>query len=385
MAAPWETHLARWHDAQLLDDAQAQAIRAFERSHQRAQGLSWPVLVALAMGALMLGAGVLLFVAAHWDAMSPTARFGLVLLLVAVFHVAAAGVAQRFAAMSVALHAVGTVALGAGIFLSGQIFHLQTNWYSGFLLWGAGAALGYGLLRQWPQAVLAAALLPVWCFGEWQAHTSWHDEGVLACGALMLALTYVSSARSAHPTFTQVGIGWLGGLALLPATFMAVVMSADSLRLGDAAAATPDATSSINIWWSWALALGVPLLLAAASRGKHVWANGVAALWVLGLYGLSVNGAWASHGFEVGLPVYAWCLLGALGLVAWGVKEGHKARVNLGVAMFGLTVLAFYFSSLMDKLGRSLSLVGLGILFLLGGWALEKWRRSLMARMGDQP
>ena len=45
------------------------------------------------------------------------------------------------------------------------------------------------------------------------------------------------------------------------------------------------------------------------------------------------------------------------------------------------TVLAFYFSQVMDKLGRSASLVGLGLLFLLGGWLLEKTRRRLMERL----
>jgi hypothetical protein len=46
-----------------------------------------------------------------------------------------------------------------------------------------------------------------------------------------------------------------------------------------------------------------------------------------------------------------------------------------------LTVAFFYFSSIMDKLGRSASLIGLGVLFLLGGWALERTRRRLIARL----
>jgi hypothetical protein len=41
-------------------------------------------------------------------------------------------------------------------------------------------------------------------------------------------------------------------------------------------------------------------------------------------------------------------------------------------------VIAFYFSEVMDKLGRSASLVGLGLLFLAGGWALERLRRQLV-------
>jgi hypothetical protein len=33
---------------------------------------------------------------------------------------------------------------------------------------------------------------------------------------------------------------------------------------------------------------------------------------------------------------------------------------------------------MMDKLGRSFGLMGLGILFLIGGWALERVRRRLI-------
>jgi hypothetical protein len=50
----------------------------------------------------------------------------------------------------------------------------------------------------------------------------------------------------------------------------------------------------------------------------------------------------------------------------------------MGAVIFAATVLAFYFSQVMDKLGRSLSLVGLGILFLAGGWALDRLRRRLV-------
>jgi hypothetical protein len=51
------------------------------------------------------------------------------------------------------------------------------------------------------------------------------------------------------------------------------------------------------------------------------------------------------------------------------------------MAGFAITILCFYFSTVMDKLGRSESLIGLGVLFLAGGWALEKLRRRLVAQM----
>ena len=75
------------------------------------------------------------------------------------------------------------------------------------------------------------------------------------------------------------------------------------------------------------------------------------------------------------------CALGFIGLIVWGLMEARKERINLGVAGFALTVLFFYFSNVMDKLGRSASLIGLGLLFLLGGWLLERTRRQLVARL----
>jgi hypothetical protein len=41
----------------------------------------------------------------------------------------------------------------------------------------------------------------------------------------------------------------------------------------------------------------------------------------------------------------------------------------------------FYFSSVMDKLDRSLGLIMLGVLFLAGGWLLERTRRRLVSSM----
>jgi uncharacterized membrane protein len=75
----------------------------------------------------------------------------------------------------------------------------------------------------------------------------------------------------------------------------------------------------------------------------------------------------------------------AMVLVWWGVRERSRAVVNFGIMAFALTVAWFYFSSLMDKLGRSLGLIGLGILFLLGGWLLERFRRRLMEQVRSGP
>ena len=79
--------------------------------------------------------------------------------------------------------------------------------------------------------------------------------------------------------------------------------------------------------------------------------------------------------------VAAFCIF----LIWWGVTQASRGLVNLGTVFFGATVAWFYFSDLFDKMGRSLGLIGLGVLFLAGGWVLEKIRRGLLAHMVHPP
>ena len=73
----------------------------------------------------------------------------------------------------------------------------------------------------------------------------------------------------------------------------------------------------------------------------------------------------------------------AVFVIWWGVRQASRALVNLGIVGFAIAVVWFYFSDIFDKVGRSLGLIGLGVLFLAGGWALEKTRRGLLGRMGS--
>src|SRR5260370_33780034 len=81
MADALKKQLERWVSAGLVDAGTAARIRTFEESQGSSERLRWPVLLAVALGGVLLCAGILLFVAAHWGELSPAWRFTLVLFL----------------------------------------------------------------------------------------------------------------------------------------------------------------------------------------------------------------------------------------------------------------------------------------------------------------
>jgi len=373
---PLEKSLEKWLAAGAIDQGAAQRIRMFEAERGSSERLRWPILLAVALGGILLCAGVLLFVSAHWDEISPGTRFALVLSMVALFPVCGALTSEKFPVLSTTFHAVGTMCFGAGIFLAAQIFNLEENWTNGILLWAAGALVGWLLLRKWPHAALLAVLAPMWLVGQLANRTGldWgRGSSLLWDGLLLLALTYFSARMTDRDSPERKALAQIGGIALLPCAIAAVVVRGEFNANYDRGA-----PSAMFMMFAWIIAIGVPLGMAFLLRRSASWMNVVSALWVLGLRLVAPYKAFLWDDWDV-LGLYVWAGIGALGIIAWGVAERRRERVNLGVAGFGLTVLFFYFSSVMDKLGRAASLAGIGVLLLAGGWGLEKARRSLIA------
>jgi len=364
-----EQKLQQWVAASVIDSPAADRIRNFESTHD-SRGMRWPVVLAIAFGAIMVGAGVLLFVAAHWDDLSPTQRFLLVLAMIAGFHLAAGALMPRLRALGIALHGVGTAALGAGIFLAGQIFNLQEHWPGGILLWAIGALLSWAVLRDWVQGTLTALLVPAWIAAEWSVRAG-HFSGAerrLAQFLVLVAITYLGARRQVSDSIYRRALTWSGGIALLP---LCAVLASGDLDWGGRS--MPSLSMSLQVA-GWLMAFVLPLAAAWFLRGRAaIWNLGFA-LWVWAVSVLD------RHEFFQNLAVYGVCALGAIALVCWGLQEQRRERINLGVAAFAITIIAFYFSTMMDKLGRSASLVAFGLLFLLGGWKLEQLRRKLVAR-----
>ena len=373
--------LRRWLQAELIDADVAEAIQRWEDSqlnqskHSSVRHLTVPIRLSILLGSLLLAAGLLLFVSAHWDQMPPFWRVSLLLFIVIALHAGGAWFAERFQLMALGLHAVGTVAFGAGVFLCAQIFHLDVLWSFrwGLLLWSFGAAAGWKLLRQWPQLALLSLLLPGWIaalimFEVDRFSSSEADWAVvpIAAGALLTALTYFTAPDRTPLTPARSVLMWMGGLALVPAavTWAVVATGLDLPALGQ------------PLWLSllvWVVTLGGPVILGWWLRPHRFWPLALAAIWMVLDLVIQVQG------FSV--LSFAWWGVGSVGLMLWGSTEARAERVNIGTVLLATTLIGFYFTEVIGRFDRSLSLLGLGLFFLVGGWVLNRLRQALLPNL----
>ncbi len=377
--------LRRWLQAELIDADMAEAIQRWEDSqlnqskHSSVRHLTVPIRLTILLGSLLLAAGLLLFVSAHWDQMPPLWRVSLLLFIVIALHAGGAWFSERFQLMALGLHAVGTMAFGAGVFLCAQIFHLDVLWSFrwGLLLWSFGAAAGWMLLRQWPQLALLSLLLPGWISAliivEVDRFSSSEADWAvvpIAAGALLTALTYFTAPDRTPLTPARSVLMWIGGLALVPAavTWAVVATGMDLPALGQ------------PLWLSllvWVLTLGGPVILGWWLRPHRFWPLALAAIWMVLDLVIQVQG------FSV--LSFAWWGVGSVGLMLWGSTEARAERVNIGIVLLATTLIGFYFTEVIGRFDRSLSLLGLGMFFLVGGWGLNRLRQALLPNLPPNP
>jgi uncharacterized membrane protein len=390
-----ESQLTRWQSAGVLDADTAARIRALEKQgagqptaapSTSPAGLKWLVVTGLTLGAILLACGVVLFVSAHWDQLGPGERYLLVIAMVAVFHVAGGLTRSSFEGFSTALHAVGTISTGAAIALVGQIFNIQEHWPAAVLLWALAAFAGWALLRDQAQQTLALLLLPSWILSEFAFRIGSHTGDFVYMGRIgfVWAILYLTFFAGSRRKAVQ---GILFAVSAIAAVYGILFMLTGWVFVSSDQTFLPFGTRV----WAWIAIAAVPLLIAAFHGHKGLVPIAVAIAFVIALpwcYSSTTqtysNGAGPKMTYTTTSPnLFAHALVAAFAvfLCWWGVRMLSRALVNFGIVGFAAAVLWFYFSDIYNDHERALGLIGLGVLFLAGGWALEKMRRRILARM----
>ena len=123
--------------------------------------------VIFTIGGLLLGGGVISFVAANWEEISTPVKLTILFSALLGFHAVGYWLwrSAGWRRLGHALIFCGCLVFGANIGLVAQIFHIRGDWYGAFGAWAVGSLVMAWALRSWIIGVLALCTSFVWFIG----------------------------------------------------------------------------------------------------------------------------------------------------------------------------------------------------------------------------
>ena len=143
----------QWQSQGLLDQETADRLRLDAKSRNNGFGIGGVLAV---LGALLLGAALILFIAANWEVIPRIGRVALILTILWGGYLGGAWLQQRGASghenklaaiFAPALYLLSAITYGAGIALVGQMYHMSGDMTTAALAWGVGVLIAAILLR----------------------------------------------------------------------------------------------------------------------------------------------------------------------------------------------------------------------------------------------
>lgn len=96
------------------------------------------VTILLLIGSLLLGLGILSFIASNWGILGKPYKFSVILIIFFICNFAYYKLYQTYPKTSISSIYIGLITFGSGIFLIGQMFNYGGSFTTAFLLWSIG-------------------------------------------------------------------------------------------------------------------------------------------------------------------------------------------------------------------------------------------------------
>lgn len=152
--------IARWQAEGLIDAPTAAAL--LRDAEARPGSISFGSVLAI-LAATLVGAALLLLIAANWETFPRILRVALIFAGILAGYVGGAELKARgHPAFGEALWLLAAVAFGAGIALVGQMYQLSGDEAQAILVWCVGTAFAAAALRSHPLTVGAVLLAGAW-------------------------------------------------------------------------------------------------------------------------------------------------------------------------------------------------------------------------------
>lgn len=405
--------LITWENEGWVTPTNADHIR---KSLNQSDATSRMPLVFMFLGAILLGFAALSFVAANWAEMSKLTK--VVLLFTAMGSAYGAAIychlKKRPGYANIAT-LLGLLLFGVNIALVSQIYHISGDVSDGLLLWSLGALSTALLAGSRSALVLAIIGGASWNFTNgWTDQYSFHWPYLIFWGICIAwaqkeqwreafhlsALSLVSFAVSS--TITLDSFGWeteeiFPFLGLIAACIWFVSQRANSL---------------MQIFSTYALLSSLTCLFFVQVFGLEDTAPTSAITYIIAALLCSIavlvyNQFIRDHSNRdtigsallllalilptsllsaLSAPSDTWLLilesplvfLIALWLIYAGSTRATRSVTNIGFTLFATQTIYIYLETLGSLIGSASFFFVSGILLIAGGWALNKWRLSVI-------
>lgn len=303
--------------------------------------------VLLVIGSLLIGAGVLSFIAGNWSLFPKTLKFMIILMGLSLFYLAGWKTERIYPKTSKSLYYVGMFIYGAGIFLVGQMFNLDGDYRGAFLLWALGVIpLAIYLRDKWV-AIFTIFLMYVHgnTFNPWDAYSF----------ALLFFIPFMYWLNERR--FEQSRILLFFNNALAVQFFISNLIKFE-----------------VKHTWITVLLFIAGLLMIFVThpryKGVFVWQGSV----LLGITGIimTFNEFWKE--FDLSHPTSYNLVFSLLfiGIILFLIKRGILPAIILACAL----ILRYYADLSFDFLPKSLFFIIGGLILIGFGYWFEKKRRE---------
>lgn len=401
--------ISRWQEEGTIEEELAALLRSQYPLHPARPNVSQALSI---VGAVLVGLGVILFMAANWQQIPAIIK--LIAILGGVNLTNYFGWKLRFEPgnqpkMGAALLLLGSLFYGASIWLVAQIFNLDVNFPGGLLLWALGtlgAALATSTL---PLGCMAAILGGMWLFANltWEARQSlfflpnligylvpalalaFHMKSrAISWIALVFSGTWLLSIMGPFNFVTVLlfGLGVTGAYFYIrekqpileqPFLYVGTISTLSALLI-----ATVDNFRTVQ--YIKLPDVGALLALCLTILGVVAWKIPKFKEEMIVCAGLAVVGSLA-----LGAPPEFSRVIGNVMLLAGigafiytGLMRIQSAgMVNVALVFFVIDIIARYFDVFYTLMNRSFFFVCGGVLLMVVGTLTEKGRRTILEGM----
>jgi uncharacterized membrane protein len=301
----------------------------------------------LYVGSILIGAGILSFIASNWDEIGKAVKLLLIIAIFLVSNLAGYKMEKNYPKTAKSLYYLGVLVFGAGIFLVEQMFHLGTNSQNAFLWWSLGILpLAWVLRDKWILLASSLFVLKYLLDGQYL-----QGANIPYWTLLWIAAIYIFNEKIGFSKVT----GFVTGLVSL--AFIGTVISFILNR--------SDYTDFPYVYGLIYLVIGVTLV-HSRERGRDIYAvlgylvHGAAALL------LSFGDAWPLDWIYI--PFSVLYLLYVLYLI----KRGSLISIIILCVM----IFRFYLDLSFEFLPKSFVFIIGGFLLLGFGFYFEKQRKK---------